>query len=150
MVADRTSLLIITDTHITAWSATSLIELGLLIALALGATFISLALARTQTVPELATMAANGATPGFLRRFGAGQAAVLLAAGVPLGAALGIGLGSYWVAWLRQIGANGVWRLTVIPWSILLAIWAVIIMGALAGALMIGRRLPPLVRRRLD
>lgn len=145
-----TSLLLVSDSRIGAWEPMQLIPLGCLIALALGATFISLALARTQTVPDLVTMAANGATPGFLRRFGAIQAGVLLAAGVPLGGLLGIALGAYWVAWRRQLGADGAWRLTVIPWPMLLGSWALICLGALIGATLIGRRLPPLTGRRLD
>lgn len=149
-LASQTNLVWMTHVHSAAGGLTLLVMSVLLIGLAVGATLISLALARTQSMADLATMAANGATPGFLRKFSLLQSGVLLWAGVPLGGALGVGLGAYWVAWQRQLAFNGEWRLTVVPWGQLLAIWAAITIGALVGALLIGRRLPSLVRRRAD
>ena len=146
---DWWSLIFLTANH-RYGDPTTVGQLGLLIAIAVGATVISLALARNQIAADLSTMAAAGATPGFVRRFGLLQSGVLLAAGVPVGAALGIAIGSYWVAWQRQLSVTGEWRLTMIPWGQLLAIWGLIVAGALLGALLIGRRLPELVRRRLD
>lgn len=147
--SEQSDLVMITAQHTSSDGTVSYVLLGLLVTLAIGATVISLALARVQSLPDLATMAAAGATPGFVRRFGLLQSGVLFVGGVPLGAGLGVGLGVYWVAWLRQIGWQGVWRLTVIPWPLLLGLWTAITVGALLGALVIGRRLPALTRRRL-
>lgn len=148
-LTESSNLVLLTANH-RSLDPTSIAQLALLIAIAIGATAISLSLARTQIAADLSTMAASGATPRFVRRFGLLQAGVLLAAGLPAGAALGIGLGVYWVAWQRQLAFMGEWRLTVVPWGQLLMIWTLIVAGALLGALVIGRRLPELVRRRLD
>lgn len=74
--------------------------------LALMAVVTSLLLSRTQSVRDMGTMHAVGASPGFLRGFGLVQALTILAPGVPLGIGAGLALGYYHIAWNRRIG-NG-------------------------------------------
>lgn len=150
MVGSTTNLVSVSANHGHSKGPMSLAILGLMMVAAVGICLISLALARSQSINDMVTMVAAGATPGFVHRFGLAQSAVLLGAGLPWGALLGVGLGYYWVAWHRVIGFDGAWRLTVIPWGQLLVSWTLLAALSVAGAALIGRKLPTLTRKRLD
>jgi len=128
----------------------ALIPIALLAAVAVAATAISLALARTQAVRDFATMHAVGATPSFLRRFAVVQAAVVLAAGVPLGVLSGVALGAYQIAWNRQTGIDGAWLETVPLWGVQAGLALGVIGVGLAVALVIARAPRHLIRRAID
>lgn len=128
----------------------ALVPIALLAAVAVAATVISLALARTQAVRDLATMHAVGATPPFLRRFAVVQAAVVLAAGVPVGVLAGIALGAYQIAWNRRTGVGGAWLETVPLWGVQGALVLGVIGVGLAAALGIARTPRRLVRSAVD
>lgn len=122
----------------------------LLGSLAVAATVISLLLARTQTVRDLTTMHAVGASPGFLRRFGLVQATTLLIAGLPLGMASGLALGAFHVAWNRRIGYDGAWLDTVPCWDLQLPLAFGVVAIGLGAAWLVTRPPKHLTRRTLD
>jgi putative ABC transport system permease protein len=133
------------------WGDTvALIPIVLLAAVAVAATAISLALARTQAVRDHATMHAVGATPRFLRWFMVVQAAVVLAAGAPLGVLAGIALGAYQVAWNRRIGIDGAWLDTVPLWGVQAGLLASVVGVGLVVALVIARPPRTLTHRFID
>lgn len=117
------------------WGTTAtLLPLGLLAILAVAAVAISLLLARTQSVRDMATMHAVGATSSFLRRFTLIQAAVVLLAGLPLGMLAGLGLGFYQIAWNRRTGVGGVWLETVPLWGLqMVLVLAIVGVGLLTA-----------------
>jgi ABC-type transport system, involved in lipoprotein release, permease component len=133
------------------WGDTvALIPIALLAAVAVAATAISLALARTQTVRDHATMHAVGATPRFLARFMVVQAAVVLAVGAPLGVLAGIALGAYLVAWNRRTGVDGAWLETVPLWGVQAGLLVSVVGVGLILALVIARPPRALTRRFID
>lgn len=133
------------------WGTTAmLLPLALLAVLAVAAATISLLLARTQSVRDLATMHAVGATGPFLRRFTLIQAGVVLLAGVPLGTAAGLGLGFYQVAWNRRTGVGGAWLETVPLWGPQGAVVLAVVGAGLLTAWIIGRPPKEFARRGLD
>lgn len=127
-----------------------LLPLALPATLAVAATAISLLLARPQSVRDLATMHAVGATGSFLRRFALIQAGVVLLSGVPLGMAAGLGLGFYQVAWNRRTGMGGAWLETVPLWGPQGAMVLAVVGAGLVTAWFIGRLPKEFARRGLD
>ncbi len=127
-----------------------LVPVVLLVAVAVAATTISVALARTQVLRDFATMHAVGATPRVLRRFTVIQAAVALAAGVPLGMLSGLALGAYLIAWNRRFGLDGAWLTTEPLWPVQAALAVGVTVAGLVGALAVARPPRRLVRRALD
>jgi len=128
----------------------ALIPIGLLAAVAVAATAISLALARTQAIRDHATMHAVGATPRFLRRFMLVQAAMVLAAGAPVGALAGTALGAYQVAWNRRVGIDGAWLATVPLWNVQAGLLLSVVGVGLAAAFIIARPPRTLTHRFID
>jgi putative ABC transport system permease protein len=128
----------------------ALAPIVLLAALAVAATAISLALAKTQSRRDMATMHAVGATGAFLRRFTAAQAGAVLAAGAPLGVAAGIALGAYQVAWNRRTGVGGAWLDTVPLWGLQGGIVLGVVAAAAVATVLLGRPPLRLTRRRID
>ncbi|MDO4243604.1 MAG: hypothetical protein Q4C85_07585 [Actinomyces sp.] len=119
---------------------------------ALSALGVSLALARSQMLPDLVTMHAVGARPPFLRRVMVAHAAVVLCLGVPLGAVTGWSVGAYVMAWWRRIYPDGfaAWSTAPATWG-MLAVAIVIIVGlGLAVARVVARLPRDLVRKRLE
>lgn len=91
-----------------AWGeAGVLAAIGVLVALGVTGTVISVLLARTQQSADLATLHALGAPRRFLRRVVASQAAVIFGLGVPVGLLAGLGLGAFWIAWSRHLAVGG-------------------------------------------
>lgn len=127
-----------------------LIQLAALALLALVATGISVTLARTQATADLTTMSAVGASPGFLRRYLAGQAGVILLLGVPFGFAFGIGLGAWYVAWQQRTLVSGAWRVTVFDWPLQVLAFAGITLFGFALAVALARLPKQLAYRRME
>lgn len=118
------------------------------VAIAVLATVIATSLARTQSYRDLSTMHAVGAHPGFLRRYLAAQVGLIMGIGVPLGVLGGLGLGSYVVAWNRELW--GGWRLTVYNWGWQAGVAALLVASALAVAWVVGRPPRQLTARLAD
>ena len=128
----------------------SLLPIVALAALAVAATALSLVLARTQSRRDAVTMHALGATPSFLRRFALTQAGVVLVAGVPLGLAAGIALGSYQVAWNRRMALDGAWLETIPLWGLQSGLAGTVVAAGLLTALAVSRAPGTLARRAID
>ncbi len=77
-----------------------------LVAAAVAATVTSLALARTQSLTDAATMEAVGATPSWIRLFSLIQSGVLVGVGLPLGALTGLALAAYVVRFMGAAGSS--------------------------------------------
>ncbi len=121
----------------------------LLVGAAVAATATSLALARTQSLRDAATMEAVGATAAWVRRYSLVQSGVLLGVGLPFGVGLGLALGAYVV---RFMGAwsGTLWRQVVVPWPEIALSCALVVAGSLVAAWWLGRGSVGLVRRGLD
>ncbi|MEE6286994.1 FtsX-like permease family protein [Georgenia sp. MJ173] len=114
----------------------------------LGATMMSIALAQTETRPDLATLAAVGASPGIRRRIAAAQAGVLTLIGGVIGAGTGLLLAAVIVTAMRhQWGrVDPLWQL-VIPWPAVAAIGLGVPLVAMGAAWLFTRSRLPMVRR---
>ena len=123
------------------------VALGLL---ALTATVVSLLLSRTQTIRDMTTMHAVGASPGFLRRLGLVQAMTILLPGVPLGMIAGLALGCYHIAWCRRIGIDGAWLETVPCWQLQIALAITVIAAGSLSAWLVTSPPRNLTRRTID
>lgn len=152
LIEARTSLVWVGTTQFPhAWGTNpALLPTALLGLVALVSTAVSLMLARTQGRRDVVTMEAVGATPGFIRRFTVTQAAVVMVMGLPLGTLVGIGLGSYQVAWNRRVGLDGAWLDTVPLWGVQASLAIGVLLVALGVAALIGRPARDLVRRSID
>jgi len=124
-----------------------IVALGLL---ALTATVVSLLLSRTQTIRDMTTMHAVGASPGFLRRLGLVQAMTILLPGVPLGMIAGLALGCYHIAWYRRIGIDGAWLETVPCWQLQIALAITVIAAGSLSAWLVTSPPRNLTRRTID
>ncbi|MCL2467345.1 MAG: FtsX-like permease family protein [Micrococcales bacterium] len=169
IIDEHTSLVVVGESQYQyPWGEHKrLIPVAVLVVLALVATTISLALAKTQVRRDMVTMHAVGASGSFLRRFVLTQAVVILAAGVPLGLACGLGLGAYQVTWLHEAalqepeavgwGVHGVryygpqnWLETVMLWPVQVTIVVSVVAVGLATALTVARPARRLVQRGID
>lgn len=119
-------------------------------ALAVLATAISLALARTQWQRDFTTMSSVGAPPSFLRRFGIAQALFITVPSSIVGAIGGIALGAAVVAWNRSTHLDGPWLSTVIGWPVHLALIVSVVAAGIAAAALIVHPPHHLVRRPID
>ena len=141
------------DAEASPWGGpTGLAGFGAAVLFALCALAVSLALVRSQALPDLVTMHALGARAAFLRRTAAAHAAVVLGLGVPLGALIGWAGGAYAMAWRRRIYPDGfgLWQAPAVSWLMLGT--AVVVVTALGLAVAWVAARPPrgLVRRRLE
>ncbi|MFL1376500.1 FtsX-like permease family protein [Nocardiopsis protaetiae] len=137
--------------HRYPWGYTqSLVPIALLAVLAVAAAAISLLLARTQSRRDFATMNAVGAAPRFLRRFAFTQAALVLAAGLPLGLVSGIALGAYRISWNRSVQVDGAWLDTVPLWGVQAVLALAVTTVGLAAATLAGRPPRRITRRAID
>ncbi|MFJ2618895.1 ABC transporter permease [Glutamicibacter sp. NPDC087344] len=152
IIEDHTQLVRVASAQFAhPWGTTAmLLPLALLAILAVAAAAISLLLARTQSVRDMATMHAVGATGPFLRRFTLIQAGVVLLAGLPFGLLAGLGLGFYQVAWNRRTGVGGAWLETVPLWGPQILLTLAVIGASLVTAWIIGRPPREFARRSLD
>ncbi|MCL2849612.1 MAG: ABC transporter permease [Micrococcales bacterium] len=156
LVAARTNYVRLTaPDHRHTWgrSSVALVPIATLVAVAILATAICLALAKTQVRRDMATMHAVGAPRRFLRRFSLTQAVVVLVAGVPLGVASGIALGVFQVAWLRTAGERGelgAWIHTVVMWPVQAGIMLAVVVAGLLTGVLLGQPPRELVRRSID
>ncbi|ACQ81419.1 protein of unknown function DUF214 [Beutenbergia cavernae DSM 12333] len=124
---------------------------GVAAIIGLGATWMSVGLAAAESRPDLATLAAVGASPRTRRRVAGAQAGIIAVLGVALGVLTGVLLGWVLVTWQASNVENlyddrGAWLL-VWPWPALAAIALGIPALAVAGAWLTTRSRLPLVRR---
>ncbi|WP_413451609.1 ABC transporter permease [Georgenia phoenicis] len=114
----------------------------------LGATMMSIALAQAETRPDLATLAAVGASPGIRRRIAAAQAGVLTLIGGVLGTGTGLLLAAVIVTAMRHEGGfiDPHWSL-VVPWPAVAAIGLGVPLLAMGAAWLFTRSRLPMVRR---
>ncbi len=117
------------------------------ILLAVAATGIAVALAGAESAPDLATLAAVGASPRTRRRVAAAQAGVVAVIGSWLGVAAGVALGAVLVVASRQREFQVTTRLDV-PWTLAAALALAAPAVAMAGAYALTRSRLPLTRRR--
>lgn len=131
------------DESLAVW-----IVVGAALVVGLGATMMSIALAQTETRPDLATLAAVGASPGIRRRIAAAQAGTLTLIGGVLGAGTGLLLAAVIVRAMRHLGGqvDPHWQL-VIPWPAVLAIAVGVPLIAMVCAWLFTRSRLPMVRR---
>ncbi|GMA32316.1 FtsX-like permease family protein [Litorihabitans aurantiacus] len=132
-----------------------LVLLGIASVVALGATWVSIGLAAAETRPDLATLAAVGATRRVGRAVSGAQAAVVAVLGVGVGVVLGLVLGVVlsisllqqgWAA--QQLRAAGLPVPGVeVPWLWLALVTLALPLLAVAGAWLTAPRRLPLVRR---
>ena len=136
-----------TNTSGMALTLAPIAGLGLL---ALMAVVVALLLSRTQTVRDMGTMHAVGASPGFLRRFGLVQALTILVPGVPLGISAGLALGYYHIAWNRRIGSDGAWLETVPCWALQISLAVTVVAAGLLATWLVTRPPRNMTRRTID
>lgn len=124
------------------------VVVGAALVVGLGATTMSLALAHTETRPDLATLAAVGASPRLRRRIAAAQAGVLTLVGGVLGTVTGLLLAAVVVIAMRhQWGVvDPHWQL-VVPWPAVAAIGLGVPLLAMAAAWLLTRSRLPMVGR---
>lgn len=124
------------------------IVVGAALVVGLGATMMSISLAQGETRPDLATLAAVGASPGIRRRIAAAQAGVLTLIGGILGAGTGLLLATVIVRAMRyqrgQVDPH--WQL-LIPWPAVVAIALGVPLLAMGAAWLFTRSRLPMVRR---
>jgi len=124
------------------------ILVGAAVVVGLGATALAMALAAAEFRPDLATLAAVGASPRVRRRVSAAQSGVVALLGVGLGCLSGLMLG--WVLVLAK-GARrtdgGPAMVTSIPWEQVAAIAIGVPLLAIGGAYVLTRSRLPLPRR---
>lgn len=123
-----------------------LVLIGAAALAAVGTTGIAVALAATDSVPDLATLAAVGAPPRLRRRFAAGQAGVIAVLGGWLGVVTGLAL-AWGLVEIRQSAVPDTTWALVIPWPTILAIVAVVPLSAMALGWLTTRSRLPVVRR---
>ncbi|HLS49932.1 MAG TPA: ABC transporter permease [Actinomycetaceae bacterium] len=114
---------------------------------ALIATGLAVGLATAETRPDLATLAALGASPSLRRRVAGAQAGVIVVIGTAVGAATGLALG--WVLALWQRGGD-MWGPDwpfIVPWPALALVLLAPPTLAIVGAMALTRSRLPLVRR---
>ncbi|ROS23656.1 ABC transporter permease [Cellulomonas sp. PhB150] len=112
----------------------------------LGATGLAMALAAAEFRPDLATLAAVGASPRTRRRVSAAQSAVIVLLGVGLGTMTGLVLG--WVLVHSYEGFDGASRLPVtVPWPQVVAILVGVPLVTIVGAYLLTRSRLPVTRR---
>ncbi|HWJ85831.1 MAG TPA: FtsX-like permease family protein [Cellulomonas sp.] len=112
----------------------------------LGATGLAMALAAAEFRPDLATLAAVGASPRTRRRVAAAQAAVIVLLGVGLGVLTGLVLGAVLV--LAADTRTGVGHIPfVVPWTQVAAIVVGVPLVGIVGAYALTRAELPVSRR---
>ncbi|MCL2424511.1 MAG: hypothetical protein FWD11_11585, partial [Micrococcales bacterium] len=127
--------------------------IGLLVAIGIVATVVSLVFARVHTRREAATLHAVGADQSMLRRFAMAQGVAILAVGVPLGLVVGMSMGVYQDVWFRSVGdvppAAPVVGSTPL-WPVQAVIVAVVLLAGLVASFVMARPPRQLVRRTID
>lgn len=141
LINQHTSLVRMTEprSHQPWGRDVALVPSALLAALAVAAATISVLLAKTQIRQDMTSMHAIGASPGFVRRFALSQGALIIAAGLSIGLAGGIALGSYQIAWNRATGIGGAWLETVPLWGLQSTLGFCVLTASLAAVLLVGR-----------
>ncbi|RHA38589.1 FtsX-like permease family protein [Cellulomonas rhizosphaerae] len=127
------------DTPIYLW-----VLVAAALAIGLGATGLAMALAAAEFRPDLATLAAIGASPRMRRRVAAAQSAVVVVLGVGLGTLTGLALG--WVLVLAA-RADEPDLAVAIPGPQVLAIAVGIPLLAVGGSFLLTRSHLPVTRR---
>ncbi|QAY64647.1 hypothetical protein ET495_17200 [Xylanimonas allomyrinae] len=127
---------------------TTLLIVGAGALLALAAAWIAAALAATESRPDLATLAAVGATPRTRKRVVAAQAGTVAGIGAMLGVLSGYPLGAAFVLYERYRWATPrlTWALTF-PWEMLLTLVVGLPLLAVAAAWLATRSRLVLTRR---
>lgn len=139
--------------HVEGWQRTSdslvvsLVLTGIALVIALVATGLSVGLAAAESRPDLATLAAIGASPRLRRRIAGAQAGVITIIGTGVGLVTGLALAYVLSLWQQQDeGWGRLWEFTV-PWP-MLAVLVVALPGvAILGAMAFTRSRLPIVRR---
>ncbi|MBZ2198170.1 ABC transporter permease [Occultella gossypii] len=125
----------------------SLIVAGAALAIALAATGLSVGLAAAESRPDLATLAAIGASPGLRRKVAGAQAGVIAVIGAVVGVGTGLALGYVLSLWQRTAGNWGaLWEFTV-PWPAVALLAVGLPALAIGGAMLLTRARLPMVRR---
>lgn len=156
ILKERTDLLMVSagrDAQASPWGGrTGLAAFAVAVLFALSALGVSLALVRSQALPDLVTMHALGARPRFLRRTTTAHAALVLGLGVPLGAVVGWAVGTYVVAWRRRIYPDGftAWHTLPATWAMLTVAVTVVVALGMVVAWVAARPPRSLVRSRLE
>lgn len=114
---------------------------------ALIATGLAVGLATAETRPDLATLAALGASPSLRRRVAGAQAGVIVVIGTAVGAATGMALGWVFALWQRGSSMWGPDWPFVVPWPALTLLLLVPSTVAILGAMALTRSRLPLIRR---
>src|SRR5699024_6046514 len=124
--------------------------LALLVAAAvvgLGATWVSVGLAATESRADHATLAALGAAPRTRRRIAGAQAGVVAVIGVALGVLTGLALGAVFVLYQASAGGHDPTWQVIVPWPVLGSMIVGIPALAIGGAMVVTRSTLPLTRR---
>ncbi|CAM3417465.1 FtsX-like permease family protein [Occultella aeris] len=125
----------------------SLIVAGAALVIALAATGLSVGLAAAESRPDLATLAAIGASPGLRRKVAGAQAGVIAVIGAVVGVGTGLALGYVLSLWQRTAGNWGaLWEFTV-PWPAVALLAVGLPALAIGGAMLLTRARLPMVRR---
>ncbi|TDE91617.1 FtsX-like permease family protein [Occultella glacieicola] len=125
----------------------SLIVAGAALAIALAATGLSVGLAAAESRPDLATLAAIGASPGLRRKVAGAQAGVIAVIGAVVGVGTGLLLGYVLSLWQRTAGQWGALWETVVPWPAVALLALGLPVLAIGGAMVLTRSRLPMVRR---
>ncbi|WP_163540901.1 ABC transporter permease [Occultella kanbiaonis] len=125
----------------------SLLVAGAALAIALAATGLSVGLAAAESRPDLATLAAIGASPGLRRKVAGAQAGVIAVIGAVVGVGTGLLLGYVLTLWQQTAGQWGtLWEMFV-PWPAVALLAVGLPALAIGGAMLLTRARLPMVRR---
>ncbi|WP_154792739.1 ABC transporter permease [Occultella kanbiaonis] len=125
----------------------SLLVAGAALAIALAATGLSVGLAAAESRPDLATLAAIGASPGLRRKVAGAQAGVIAVIGAVVGVGTGLLLGYVLTLWQQTAGQWGtLWEMSV-PWPAVALLAVGLPALAIGGAMLLTRARLPMVRR---
>ncbi|QOR69294.1 hypothetical protein IM660_11320 [Ruania alkalisoli] len=128
-------------------SSTLLLLVAAAVVVAIAATALSVGLALADSRPDLATLAAVGASPRVRRRMTAAQAGVIAGIGTVVGVVSGVALGFVFTTWQQGDVYTGTYWETVVPWEYLVLLLVALPALAIIGGWLFTRSRLPAIRR---